>query len=137
MKEKQITIANRIDQLDFMVTELEILCEEWEIPMNISINLNLVLEELVTNIIFYGYEDQNEHEINIHFTFDDNRIEIVLVDDAKEFNLLLAAEPEFNTPIEEMKIGGLGIHLVKKIMNEIKYERSDNKNILKLVKNLN
>jgi serine/threonine-protein kinase RsbW len=136
MKEKIITIANKIEQLDVLVAELEQIAEEWELPMAFSMNLNLVLEELVTNIIFYGYTDDAVHEITILFATDDQKIKLELTDDAKAFNPLLAAEPDMNTSIEDMKIGGLGIHLVKKIMDDIQYQRIDDKNILTLTKNL-
>ena len=99
-------------------------------------NLNLVLEELVTNIIFYGYTDEAPHEIHILFATDGQQIKLEISDDARAFNPLQAAEPDMNASIEDMKIGGLGIHLVKKIMDDIQYQRVDDKNILTLTKNL-
>jgi anti-sigma regulatory factor (Ser/Thr protein kinase) len=136
MLEKNITIINQVEQLEELAGILETVSEEWDIPMKVSLNLNLVLEELITNIIFYGYDDKNEHRIFIRLYKKDNEIEIQIEDDGKEFNPLLAAEPDIDESIENRKIGGLGIHFVRKIMDGMNYRRSDDKNILTLTKNI-
>ncbi len=127
---------NQISQLEVLARFFEEVSDEWDLPMSASLNLNLVLEEMVTNIIFYGYEDQNTHEITILVALDNNLINIQLEDDAKEFNPLLIAEPDINQTIEDRKIGGLGIHFVRKIMDRIEYKRLYNRNILTLSKNI-
>ncbi|HNY07410.1 MAG TPA: ATP-binding protein, partial [Bacteroidales bacterium] len=136
MLEKNITIVNQVEQLEELAGILETVSEEWDIPMKVSLNLNLVLEELITNIIFYGYDDTNEHLIYIRLYKKDNEIEIQIEDDGKEFNPLLVAEPDIDESIENRKIGGLGIHFVRKIMDSMNYRRSDGKNILTLTKNI-
>jgi len=136
MDEKKITISNRLDQLEILANALESISGRWDIPMNATLNLNLVLEELITNIIFYGYDDTNEHEINIHFSYDDKIVQIQIEDDGKEFNPLSYAEPDTDLSLDDRKIGGLGIHFVRKIMDDITYIRSDNKNILTMKKNI-
>jgi len=136
MLEKNITIVNQVEQLEELAGILETVSEEWDIPMKVSLNLNLVLEELITNIIFYGYDDTNEHLIYIRLYKKDNEIEIQIEDDGKEFNPLLVAEPDIDESIENRKIGGLGIHFVRKIMDDMNYRRSDGKNILTLTKNI-
>ncbi len=136
MLEKNITIINQVEQLEELAGILETVSEEWDIPMKVSLNLNLVLEELITNIIFYGYDDKNEHLIYIRLYKKDNEIEIQIEDDGKEFNPLLVAEPDIDESIENRKIGGLGIHFVRKIMDSMNYRRSDGKNILTLTKNI-
>ena len=136
MHEKKITISNRLDQLEILANTLESISGEWGISMNAALNLNLVLEELVTNIIFYGYNDTNEHEINIHLSYHDKIVQIQIEDDGREFNPLLSAEPDTGIALDDRKIGGLGIHFVRKIMDDITYTRSDNKNILTMKKNI-
>ena len=136
MLEKNITIINQVEQLEELAGILETVSEEWDIPVKVSLNLNLVLEELITNIIFYGYDDKNEHLIYIRLYKKDNEIEIQIEDDGKEFNPLLVAEPDIDESIENRKIGGLGIHFVRKIMDSMNYRRSDDKNILTLTKNI-
>jgi len=136
MLEKNITIINQVEQLEELAGILETVSEEWDIPMKVSLNLNLVLEELITNIIFYGYDDKNEHQIYIRLYKKDNEIGIQIEDDGKEFNPLLVAEPDMDQSIENRKIGGLGIHFVRKIMDGMNYRHSDGKNILTLTKNI-
>ncbi len=136
MEEKTITLINQIAQLEVLADAIESLSAEWEIPMSISLNLNLVLEELVTNIIFYGYEDADEHKILIHLSFTANILHVRIEDDAKEFNPLLQSEPDVSAPIETREIGGLGIHFVRKIMDDMEYQRIDNTNVLKLRKKI-
>ena len=136
MAEKVITISNQITQLEVLANAMENISEEWDIPMNISLSLNLVLEELVTNIIFYGYDDKNDHEIIIGLSYDNNIMQLQIEDDGREFNPLLMAEPDLDVAIENRKIGGLGIHFVRKIMDDIIYVRSENKNILTMKKNI-
>ena len=136
MAEKAITISNQITQLEVLANAMENISEEWDIPMNISLSFNLDLEELVTNIIFYGYDDKNDHEIRIGLSYDNNIMQIQIEDDGREFNPLLMAEPDLDVAIENRKIGGLGIHFVRKIMDDIIYLRSENKNILTMKKNI-
>ena len=136
MSEKTISIVNQLEQLDTVVQTIEMLAEEWDLPLSLSMNLNLVLEELVTNIIFYGYDDKDEHLIHITLANESGTIRIRIEDDAREFNPLLQDEPNVDGALEERKIGGLGIFFVRKIMDEVTYERSGNKNILTLTKAL-
>lgn len=136
MTDKNITIVNQLAQLDEVARVIEIQSDEWGIPMSLSLNLNLVLEELITNIIFYGYDDKNEHKISIRLSKDDEIIRIQLEDDGKEFNPLLLTAPDIDGSIEDRKIGGLGIFFVRKIMDDITYLRSEGRNILTLTKKI-
>jgi anti-sigma regulatory factor (Ser/Thr protein kinase) len=99
--------------------------------------LNLVLEELFTNIVFYGFADDpaQERRIGIDFSRADGVLIVVVTDDAKPFNLLEQAEdPGVDKPLEERDIGGLGIHFVKTVMDSVEYARRDGKNIVTLTK---
>ncbi len=99
-------------------------------------DIQLVLEELIANIILYGFDDDQEHIINVFFNLEDRALLITITDDAKPFNPLESAEPDLDSPFEERDIGGLGIFLSQKFMDEIGYERRDGKNILSMKKNL-
>jgi serine/threonine-protein kinase RsbW len=137
MAEKEFTIKNQLAEIAVIADVLESLSDAWNIPMNITLSLNLVLEELVSNTIFYGYDDTDEHKINIRLSYLNEIVNIRIEDDGREFNPLLFTETDIDLPIEDRKIGGLGIHFVRKIMDEIAYERLDNKNILLMSKDLN
>ena len=136
MADKNITIINQVNQLEFLAHAVEVISNEWDIPFNIALNLNLVLEELVTNIIFYGYDNTDEHEIKIDLSYKNKMIKVQIEDDGRQFDPLQAPEPNTEEIVEDRKIGGLGIHFVRTLMDDINYQRLDNKNRLTLTKQI-
>jgi len=104
----------------------------------IVFHLTLVLDELVTNIISYGYADYDEHPIDVTIAIDGDLLTIRVEDDSEPFNILEAPEPELDVPLEERDkpVGGMGIHLVKNMVHNIEYEREEGKNVLTLTKNI-
>jgi sigma-B regulation protein RsbU (phosphoserine phosphatase) len=94
--------------------------------------VNLALEEIVTNVISYGYDDRSEHEISVRLSWQDPRIELEVRDDGRPFNPLEAPEPEVEKPLVERPVGGWGIHLTRKMMDHLDYRREGNKNCLVL-----
>ena len=137
MNKKQISILNKVEELHKLNVVVEEMKVEWGLSASISMNINLVLEEVVSNIIFYGFEDKTEHLINIDFVKDDDEIKIVITDEGNPFDILSAEEfADIDKPAEEREIGGLGIHFVKTLMDRMEYQRRDNKNILTLYKNI-
>jgi len=120
-------------------SELDRLCEACE-ELGKSIGLsdksvfeiNLALDELFTNIISYGFKDQKEHSIKIDISVDDNQLHMRIEDDGIPFNPLAVKPPDFQCSIEECQIGGLGIHLIKKLMDDFQYQRVGDKNVIKL-----
>ena len=98
--------------------------------------INLALDELFTNIISYGYRDDKDHLIEITITPQNNTLELCIEDDGVPFNLQDVDDPDLPCDIETCKIGGLGIHLIKNLMDEVCYVRKKNKNRLTLKKEL-
>jgi serine/threonine-protein kinase RsbW len=98
--------------------------------------LQLALEEAVTNVINHGYADGNPHTFTVELEAADRRVTVVLTDDAPAYNPLARAEVDITLPIEDRPIGGLGVHLVKKLMDSARYERRDGHNILTFVRTL-
>ena len=134
---KEISVSNNILELGKINHELEELAESWSLSTKDVFEFNLVIEELITNIIFYAYNDDLEHKIVINLIKYSNKIIITLTDDGKAFDPIQAEVPvDIEKPLEERKIGGLGIHIVKKLMDDVSYCRKDNKNILTLEKKL-
>jgi len=134
MKQAVIVIKNQIDEINKLAKFVEKLAEEWNLSPKSSFNLNLVLEEIVSNIILYGYENYFENTIEIDIEFLQNKMQITVSDNAKEFNPLLKNEIDVNaTSLEEREIGGLGIHFLKQTASMINYKRQNNMNILNFV----
>lgn len=139
METMELTLLNQLTELDKLVTELEKLAGSWNLPDKTVMELNLVLEELFTNIVFYAFDDKKEeHPIRLTFTLSASRQLIIrLSDDGKPFNLLEAnVRDEFDKPLEERHIGGLGIHFVREMMDQVEYQRIEGQNIVTLYKNL-
>ena len=95
---------------------------------------NLALEELITNCVKYGYDDDAEHIIEIELGFSDSKLVLTVEDDGHPFNPLDLPEPDTNLPVEDRPIGGLGIHLLRKMSDRMEYTRLENKNRLTLCK---
>ena len=96
--------------------------------------VDLVMDELVVNIMDYGYDDA-DHEIEITFTSEGDSITIEITDEGRSFDPLNdAPEPDLSSPIEERRIGGLGVYLARTMMDELVYRREGNRNHLTLVK---
>lgn len=131
----KLILKNNISELDHLARFLEETGDQMGFSMKLVMNLNLVLEELVTNIIFYGFKDKAPHEITIDFNIDDDKVAITITDDGIPFNPTQKDTPDsIDKSIDERDIGGLGIHFVNSLMNSMNYERKDNKNILYLIK---
>jgi anti-sigma regulatory factor (Ser/Thr protein kinase) len=91
---------------------------------------NLALEEMATNIVKYGYDDQDAHEILLRLALVPGAIVLTLEDDGHPFDPLRAPEPNIHLPLEEREPGGLGIHLIRKMAQRMVYERSGGRNRL-------
>ena len=92
--------------------------------------VDLALEEMVTNIIKYGYDDDGAHEIFVRINVTGDGIVVELEDDGHEFDPLSVPEPDKPKTIQERKIGGLGIHLVRNMASDMTYRREGGRNIL-------
>lgn len=119
--------------------KVEEFCERNNLPSKVIFNLTLVLDELVSNIINYGYADFDEHPIKVELSLDRDMLTMRIEDDAQPFNILEAPEPELDKPLEERArpVGGMGVHLVKNMVNCVEYKRQNGKNIVMLEKRIN
>lgn len=134
--EKHIALQNNIAELNTLATAIEEFAEQAKIGMKLQFNLNLALDELVTNIVNYAYDDNKIHDINIILSCDDQHLSASLTDDGKAFNPTEMPPPNLDSDIDERKIGGLGVHFVKTLMDKMEYHRSNGFNHLLLEKKL-
>ena len=96
----------------------------------------MVFDELLNNVISYAYQDDKEHEIEVRVEAARQRLVVSIADDGIPFNPFDADKPDTGLAIEDRMPGGLGIHLVLKVMDKVAYQRRTNKNVLTLVKNI-
>lgn len=129
-------VDNKIEELARVAVFLEELGEEWGFSTPFVLSLNLVLEEALTNIILYGLDQNSKQYIDINFNKTDEVLIVTIIDDGSEYDPTLKADPDITLPAEERPIGGLGIFLIKKIMDNVQYQRKENRNYLILTKNI-
>jgi serine/threonine-protein kinase RsbW len=132
-KDFDITIENDIEQIQGVIEQLNAFGRVHKISPKIIYQLSLSIDEILTNIMSYGYEEE-DREIDVRISFKDNSVNIQFSDDGKAFNPTEFSPPDMDTDLEERELGGLGIHLVKSMMDSIDYKREKNKNILILTK---
>ena len=98
--------------------------------------LQIVVEELVTNVIDYGGVPAGEHAVTVDLTALDGLLTIVIRDRGREYNPLLREDPDVTLPADQRPIGGLGVHFCKKLTDEQDYERREGCNVLTLRKKI-
>ena len=131
-----VILENRIDEIRRLSIIVEEFFGEHQLPSEMLFKINLVFEEIISNIIYYGYEDDTKHEIVINMNLLNGILAVEIKDDGKAFNPLANPEPRLDAPLEERPIGGMGIYLVKHLVDEIRYNRYNNFNILSFRKNI-
>jgi len=99
-------------------------------------DLHVALDEVLTNIIKYGYTDDRAHEISIQVRIEDGVLVAEIEDDGRPFDPLIQPEPDAKAPLKERRVGGVGIHFVRKLMNDVIYERVADRNHLVLKRSL-
>lgn len=131
-----ITIRNRREELVRIVAAVDRFAAQHRLVKTVVEDLQVALSEVLTNIVDYGYADDADHEIRIRLRLIDDVLEATIEDDGVPFNPLERDAPDVSAPLQERRIGGLGIHFVKNLMNGVSYDRAGGKNCLVLRKNL-
>jgi phosphoserine phosphatase RsbU/P len=132
----ELTVPNQLDENARVKEHFDTFAEHYDIPKQVRLKMNVVFDELLTNIISYAYQDSKEHSIGIKVELSTDRLKVSMVDDGIPFNPLGVETPDTNLPLEERKIGGLGIHLVRKMMDKVSYRRRIDKNVITVVEYL-
>jgi serine/threonine-protein kinase RsbW len=133
---KHFIIENNIGELSELAEKIKELAGKWKLTPALTKNINLVLEEALSNIIYYAFNDNREHEIKISLFVKDNCLTIKITDDGIFFDPTARQQPDMSLLAEERPVGGLGIFLISKIMDTVYYSRQKNLNTLTLTKKL-
>jgi anti-sigma regulatory factor (Ser/Thr protein kinase) len=132
----ETSISNRRDDLARVTRIVDKLAASHHLAAGVVADVNVALDEVLTNIITYGYDDDRVHEIRIRLTVDDDAIEAEVLDDGRPFDPTVMSAPDRRTSLQERRVGGLGMHLVKNLMSEVIYSRSGDRNRLVLKRRL-
>ncbi len=106
------------------------------LPDRIVSHVNLALDEAITNIVFYAYDDADDHEIGVRISLARGMLTAELVDDGRAFDPLQVAAPDLAAPLEERAAGGLGVHLMRHLVDDIQYRRDGGRNHLVFTKRI-
>ena len=131
-----IKITNRLEEVPQMMASIEDICAEEGIDEMTLLGINLALEEAVVNVVNYAYPEGTVGDIEMEVNADAKAITFILRDHGKPFDPTAAKEVDITLSAEERQIGGLGIHLIRNYMDEVKYDYCDGQNVLTLVKNI-
>ena len=122
----RVSLANQIGEIRRVNAALADLLEEEGVPDRTIHHVRLVVEELVSNIVRYAFDDQAAHRIDVDVRTDQRRVVVTVEDDGRAFDPNAAPEPKIQDTLQRR--GGLGIHLVKKLTSDLNYSRTSDRN---------
>ncbi|MBI4858994.1 MAG: ATP-binding protein [Candidatus Riflebacteria bacterium] len=125
-----LTVRNTLQESAQASARAQEYLDSQAVPADVAYSVALVIEELVTNTVQYGYTDAAEHLIEVLVTLTADEIVLLIKDDGREFDPLQTPPPDLDLPVADRPIGGLGIHLVHKVCTRLSYERRDRENLV-------
>ncbi len=132
---ERIDIDAKVENLQDVNVFLESNLEKWDCPMKTQMQICIAVEEIFVNIASYAYGDKvGRAVITMEFIPDENAVSITFEDEGIPYNPLEKEDPDVTLSAEQRSIGGLGIYMVKKSMDDMTYKYENNKNILTIKK---
>jgi serine/threonine-protein kinase RsbW len=107
-----------------------------EIPSRTLYAINLALDEVATNVVRHGFDDPTGQELVVQVIAEASQLTTLVTDGGRHFNPLDVPLPDLNAPLSERALGGLGIHLIRNLMDQVDYHREKEKNVLTLRKRI-
>lgn len=133
---KELKLINRMEELERVNQFVEEIVDELGLDMEMQLNLNLVIEEMVVNVISYAYPEGKTAEIGLLAESDGKELTFVLSDKGVAFDPTKKESADMDVNPAERDLGGMGIYIVKNIMNEVSYQRLEGKNLLTMKKEI-
>jgi serine/threonine-protein kinase RsbW len=125
-----IVLNNELSDLPSAVERVEAFCRTWSIPERTIHRFILALDEALTNVMTHAFSDGLRHGIEVQVAFRDGALTATVSDDGVPFDPLSQPAPDIHAPLEDRKIGGLGIHLIRSMMDAVEYRRTNSRNHL-------
>lgn len=132
--QRKIVLPNDVQEVPKLAAFVDEVCEWMGFDPMLTMQLNLAIEEAVVNVMDYAYPPGTKGEVDIEVKADADKLMFTISDNGVAFDPTAKAEVDTTLSAEERQIGGLGIHLVRHIMDHVEYERKDGRNILRLSK---
>lgn len=134
---KEITVDSAIDNVSKVTEFADLYLEEHNCPIKVQMQIDIAIDEIFSNIAYYAY-DGKTGTITVKISFVESKyFELSFIDNGKQYDPLKKEDPDVTLSAEERGIGGLGIFIVKKSMDNLNYEYINNQNILTIRKNIN
>ena len=130
----EISLDNDLRELAGVASEIDRFCEARDLEPQVAYAVNLSVEEILTNTISYGYDDDETHRIELVVRMEDEALVVVIEDDSAAFDVTAETQPELDVPLSERNPGGLGLFLVHQMMDGVEYQRRDGRNVATLTK---
>jgi anti-sigma regulatory factor (Ser/Thr protein kinase) len=129
-----VTLVNRRAEIERLAHAVEAFGRTHALPDSVVFSLNLALDEIVSNIIRYAYDDGAKHEILVGLALEDGVVRVEIQDAGRAFNPLDVPPVDLTAAAEDRPVGGLGLHLVRSLMDGLEYRREDGRNVLTMTK---
>ena len=133
---RELTFKNEEQELNRVAEFMETVCDELQLDMHVAMKLQVAIEEMVTNVIFYAYPEGTSAYITLTAESDDKELALVLSDSGKPFDPTAKEDADIDVNPMDRDQGGMGILIVKNIMNEVTYQRLGEMNQLTMKKKL-
>jgi anti-sigma regulatory factor (Ser/Thr protein kinase) len=126
----KIDVVNTFENIPHANKRISAFCSEHNVPAKLLNRFSLSLDEVLTNIIMHSIGDKGDRKIAVRIDIGGGALRATVSDDGKPFDPLSQAMPDIHAPIEKRKVGGLGIHLLRKLMDTVEYRRTGERNEL-------
>lgn len=133
-KKTQLTLKNDLQELPSLCKRVQAMLAPLIPDKRTRYQIEVVIEEVFANIVAYAFDDCSAHAIGITVDVKGGAVVIRFEDDGRAFDPLSADPPDYSKPLCDRHEGGLGIHMIRKMVDTIRYQRQDDKNILTLHK---
>jgi anti-sigma regulatory factor (Ser/Thr protein kinase) len=132
----ELTLHNLSSDVPLAHQALDQFSTQNSLPIPDLAKLHVAIEEILTNIISYGYDPGQSGTIRIRFALESSALCVEVEDDARPFNPMKAPEVDISLPLDQKPIGGLGVHLIRNNVDSLSYRRAGKRNVLVLIKRL-
>ena len=133
----EVSLGNDLSEIAGAAAQVAEFCSAHQLIPSVAYAANLAIDEILTNTINFGYDDDERHQIEIVVSLEADSLVVVIVDDSMPFDLGLAPERDLDLALDDTPLGGLGLYLVHQMMDRVDYRREEGCNVVTLVKDVN